>query len=84
MRQRVVGSLGIDDDMPNPAFVTLDNRGKRSVVLDLRDPVERERFEELLAGSDVFMSNLRPDALDKLGLEPEQRSPATRTSSTAA
>lgn len=66
----VFGSLGIDDDMPNPAFA-LDNRGKRSVVLDLRDPESRERFEELLASSDVLLTNLRPDALDKLGLEPD-------------
>ncbi len=66
----VFGSLGIGDDMPNPAFA-LDNRGKRSVVLDLREPEARERLEELLAGADVFISNLRPDALDKLGLEPE-------------
>src|SRR5829696_8001798 len=54
----VFGSLGIGDDMPNPAFA-LDNRGKRSIALDLRET------------ADVFISNLRPDALDKLGLEPE-------------
>ena len=67
----VFGSLGIgDDSMPNPAFA-LDNRGKRSVVLDLREPEARQRLEELLATADVFISNLRPDALDKLGLEPE-------------
>ncbi len=68
MRQ-VFGSLGIGDDIPNPAFA-LDNRGKRSVVLDLRDPLGREQFEQLLATADVFISNLRPDALDKLDLEP--------------
>jgi crotonobetainyl-CoA:carnitine CoA-transferase CaiB-like acyl-CoA transferase len=68
MRQ-VFGSLGIGDDIPNPAFA-LDNRGKRSVVLDLRDPDGREQFEQLLATADVFISNLRPDALDKLDLEP--------------
>lgn len=66
----VFGSLGIGDDMPNPAFA-LDNRGKRSVVLDLREPEDRARFEDLLSTAHVFMSNLRPDALDKLGLEPE-------------
>ena len=55
--------------MPNPAFV-LDNRGKRSVSLDLRDPTDRAHLEELLASADVFVSNLRPDALDKLELEP--------------
>jgi crotonobetainyl-CoA:carnitine CoA-transferase CaiB-like acyl-CoA transferase len=67
--RNVFGSLGIGDDMPNPAFA-LDNRGKRSVVLDLRDPTDRAHMEELLASADVFISNLRPDALDKLDLEP--------------
>ncbi len=64
------GSLGIENELPNPAFV-LDNRGKRSVVLDLRDPDHRRNLEELLGTADVFISNLRPDALDKLDLEAE-------------
>ncbi len=44
----VFGSLGVEGDLPNPAFA-LDNRGKRSVVLDLRDESDRRRMEELLA-----------------------------------
>ena len=63
------GSLGIGQDFPNPAFAQ-DNRGKRSVVLDLRQTEARERLEELLATADVFLTNLRPDALDGLDLEP--------------
>src|SRR5271156_2194025 len=63
------GSLGIGQDFPNPAFAQ-DNRGKRSVVLDLRQPEARERLEELLTTADVFLTNLRPDALDGLDLEP--------------
>ncbi len=63
------GSLGIGRDMSNPAFAQ-DNRGKRSMVLNLRDPGDREQFEELLGTADVFLSNLRPDALDALDLEP--------------
>jgi crotonobetainyl-CoA:carnitine CoA-transferase CaiB-like acyl-CoA transferase len=63
------GSLGIGKDFPNPAFAQ-DNRGKRSVVLDLREESGREQLDELLATADVFISNLRPDALDGLGLEP--------------
>jgi crotonobetainyl-CoA:carnitine CoA-transferase CaiB-like acyl-CoA transferase len=63
------GSLGIGKDFPNPAFAQ-DNRGKRSVVLDLRQPDDRDRLEELVGTADVFLTNLRPDALDGLGLEP--------------
>jgi crotonobetainyl-CoA:carnitine CoA-transferase CaiB-like acyl-CoA transferase len=68
--RRAFGSLGIGDDVPNPAFAQ-DNRGKRSVVLDLRDDNARAALEELLATADVFVTNLRPDALDGLGLEPD-------------
>jgi crotonobetainyl-CoA:carnitine CoA-transferase CaiB-like acyl-CoA transferase len=67
--RHVFGSLGIDSDMPNPAF-SLDNRGKRSVVLNLRLPDERARLEDLIATADVVITNLRPDSLDGLGLEP--------------
>jgi crotonobetainyl-CoA:carnitine CoA-transferase CaiB-like acyl-CoA transferase len=63
------GSLGIGKDFPNPAFAQ-DNRGKRSVVLHLRRPDDRDRLEELVGTADVFLTNLRPDALDGLGLEP--------------
>jgi crotonobetainyl-CoA:carnitine CoA-transferase CaiB-like acyl-CoA transferase len=63
------GSLGIGKDFPNPAFAQ-DNRGKRSVVLALRQPDDRDRLEELVGTADVFLTNLRPDALDGLGLEP--------------
>jgi len=65
----VFGSIGASKDLPNPAF-TLDNRGKRSAVLDLAEPSDRDRLERLLDGADVFVTNLRPDALEKLGLDP--------------
>ena len=64
------GSLGIGKEFPNPAFAQ-DNRGKRSVVLDLRESDARDQLDHLLATADVFLTNLRPDALDGLGLEPE-------------
>lgn len=53
----------------SPPF-DLDNRGKRSVVLDLRDPADRERAHGLVAGADVFLTNLRPDAVERMGLGP--------------
>jgi len=68
--RKVFASIGFSDDVPNPTFA-LDNRGKRSVVLNLRDGADRGKLEELLATADVFISNLRPDALDGLDLEAE-------------
>jgi crotonobetainyl-CoA:carnitine CoA-transferase CaiB-like acyl-CoA transferase len=65
----VFESLGIGADGANPAFA-LDNRGKRSVALDLRDASDRQHLEDLLDWADVFVSNLRLDALDRLDLEP--------------
>ena len=62
-------SIGVGKDFPNPAFAQ-DNRGKRSIVLDLRRDDDRARLEQLLSRADVFITNLRPDALDSLGLEP--------------
>ena len=47
-------------------FVWL-NRGKESVVVDLRRGEDRRLFEALLARADVFLQNLKPGALAKLG-----------------
>jgi itaconate CoA-transferase len=47
-------------------FVWL-NRGKESVVVDLRQGEDRRLFEALLAKADVFLQNLKPGALAKLG-----------------
>ncbi|GII24736.1 CaiB/BaiF CoA transferase family protein [Planosporangium mesophilum] len=44
------------------------NRNKRSVVLDLKDDAQRETFRQLLASADVFVQNLRPGSLAKMGL----------------
>ena len=53
-----------------PPFET-DNRGKRSVVLDLRGDEGRSALEQLLVRADVFVTNLRPGALERLGLAPD-------------
>jgi crotonobetainyl-CoA:carnitine CoA-transferase CaiB-like acyl-CoA transferase len=51
----------------NPTFA-FDNRGKRSVVLDLSEGEGRRRLHQLLASADVFITNVRPGALERLGL----------------
>ena len=52
------------------AFLNL-NRNKRSIVLDLKKQEDMAVMLELLAGADVFVSNTRPQALRKLGLDHE-------------
>lgn len=47
------------------------NRGKRSVVLDLKNAREREICGKLIARADVFIHNLAPRAADKLGFHYE-------------
>jgi itaconate CoA-transferase len=47
-------------------FVWL-NRGKQSVVLDLGKPDDKAVLEAMLAKADVFVQNLKPGALVKLG-----------------
>ena len=47
-------------------FVWL-NRGKDSEVIDLATGSGRSRLEQLIAGADVLLQNLKPGAMDKLG-----------------
>src|SRR4051794_32566556 len=54
----------------NPVF-ELDNRSKRSVVLDLRTPEGRAHAVGLVATADVFLTNVRVSALRRAGLDPE-------------
>jgi crotonobetainyl-CoA:carnitine CoA-transferase CaiB-like acyl-CoA transferase len=68
--RHVMSAQGYSPELPNAPF-TLDNRGKRSVTLDLTVPEARTALAELLAGADVFLTNLRLDALGRLDLTPE-------------
>ncbi|MGE2724595.1 CaiB/BaiF CoA transferase family protein [Mycolicibacterium pulveris] len=59
--------LGIEDGS-SPPF-EMDNRGKRSVVLDLTTEPGRVSALELLCDADVFLTNVRPGALRRIGLD---------------
>ncbi len=43
------------------------NRGKRSVVLDLKRDGDKARLRELIATADVFIHNVRGRAMERLG-----------------
>jgi crotonobetainyl-CoA:carnitine CoA-transferase CaiB-like acyl-CoA transferase len=50
----------------------LDNRGKRSLAVDLSNPEGSALVRELVARADVVITNLLPGRLARYGLAPEQ------------
>jgi crotonobetainyl-CoA:carnitine CoA-transferase CaiB-like acyl-CoA transferase len=49
--------------------VALANRGKRSIALDLKAAEGSAALHRLLESADVFLTNVRPGALERLGLD---------------
>ena len=60
-----LGPLGI-----NPPF-EFDNRGKRSIAIDVGTPDGLSVLLELVAQADVFITNLRPTTLESLAIDPD-------------
>lgn len=75
---RFLALLGADvlridpPDLPEIEGQHLDTGfGKRSTLLDLDRPADRQRFDALLAEADVVVTGYRPAALDRFGLSPD-------------
>ena len=51
------------------ALFVNNNRNKRSVALDLKSESGREVLSRLVGRADVFLHNMRPDALARLGFD---------------
>jgi crotonobetainyl-CoA:carnitine CoA-transferase CaiB-like acyl-CoA transferase len=61
--------LGGDPCRPHePAAMSMFNRGKRSVELDLTDPASRDTLLELADRADVFVESWAPGTADCLGV----------------
>jgi crotonobetainyl-CoA:carnitine CoA-transferase CaiB-like acyl-CoA transferase len=54
----------------SPKFMML-NRNKKSLAIDLKNPAAKPLIAKLLAAHDVVLSNIRPRALARLGLDYE-------------
>src|ERR1700750_3058424 len=54
------------------AYFAWLNRGKRSVVLDLKDAAECSACEALIGRADVIVHNLAPGAIERLGFGYDQ------------
>jgi CoA:oxalate CoA-transferase len=50
-----------------PAFIAV-NSGKKSIVLDLKNPADLETARKIVANSDVMVENFRPGVMARLGL----------------
>lgn len=68
-----------DDTRAFPPFVDAEsayfmcfNRGKESIVLDIKSPRDRQLLEKLLDTSDVLVENFRPGVMERLGYGPER------------
>jgi itaconate CoA-transferase len=56
------------------AYFAWLNRGKRSVVMDLKHDEDRAAFHKLLARADIFIHNLAPGTVERLGFGYEELS----------
>lgn len=55
------------------ALFTLMNRGKQSIVLDLKDPAAQAVARQIALACDVVVENFRPGVASRLGLGPDLR-----------
>ncbi|MAE95393.1 MAG: CoA transferase [Deltaproteobacteria bacterium] len=61
----------LGSDLPfNPPF-EMDNRSKRSIVIDLATPAGQELGLELVDDADVFVTNVRQAGLERIGFDPQ-------------
>ena len=69
-RQRHGSKHAKSEDM-SALFMTM-NRNKRSVVLDLKAEADREKLRALIPTANVFIHNVRADAMARLGFGYEE------------
>ncbi|MEK7216774.1 MAG: CoA transferase [Chloroflexota bacterium] len=67
-------SMGYDGPFPINYCFEVDNRGKRSVALDIGIPDGREAALRLIDSCDVFVTNLVPARRERFGLSYQQLS----------
>ncbi len=68
----LIAGLG-GGDAPSPPF-ELDNRNKRSICIDLSSAEGKAVAQRLVDDADVFVTNIRPVALERAGLSYEEAS----------
>lgn len=62
---------GIKHDFPEAPQFQMDNRGKRSLAIDLTKPAARKASRALVDRADIFLTNMLPHRLERYGLDPD-------------
>ncbi len=57
------------DGAQRSTYFTSVNRGKRSIVVDLKNPMGKDAFHRLVDGTDVVVENFRPGTMANLGVD---------------
>jgi alpha-methylacyl-CoA racemase len=63
---------GYDGGAPIDARFNLLNRGRRSAVVDLKNPAAVQAVLKLVGEADILLEGFRPGVAEKLGLGPDQ------------
>ncbi|MFQ5666928.1 MAG: CaiB/BaiF CoA transferase family protein [Candidatus Binatia bacterium] len=61
---------GIKHEFPEAPHFHMDNRGKRSIALDLMRLAARRALMRVIDGADIVLTNMLPARLEKYGLDP--------------
>ena len=60
---------GYDSDFPESPAFQMDNRGKRSLTLDLTRTAAAEALRRVIDGADVVLTNLLPERRERFGVD---------------
>jgi formyl-CoA transferase len=63
----LVRELGANRAGASATFLSA-NRSKRSLAIDLKSPAGLTALQKLIPSCDVFIQNLRPGAIERMGL----------------
>ncbi len=63
---------GFQNDFPAGPPFQMDNRGKRSLAIDLALPQAREALMKVIGRADILITNVLPERLAKYKLDPER------------
>lgn len=69
LRHALPRRLGYRHPLPEAPHFHMENRGKRSLALDLTRPGAREALARVIEQADIVLTNLLPKRLEKFGLD---------------